>query len=98
MEKLCFLVSLTTQDNDFQLEQAAAAQAAAERLGVSVDILYADNDAIQQSQQRASFNPNPPTRTELFSSRQAQPAFRKWLKRQPRPVSLGLCSIEKSIT
>jgi ribose transport system substrate-binding protein len=51
MKKLRFVVSLTTHDNDFQIEQAAAAQQAANRLGVDIEILYADNDAIQQSQQ-----------------------------------------------
>jgi ribose transport system substrate-binding protein len=51
MKKLRFLVSLTTRDNDYQLEQAAAAQEAARRLGVDLEILYADNDAITQSTQ-----------------------------------------------
>jgi ribose transport system substrate-binding protein len=51
MRKLRFVVSLTTHDNDFQIEQAAAAQQAANRLGIDIEILYADNDAIQQSQQ-----------------------------------------------
>ena len=51
MKKLRFVVSLTTHDNDFQMEQAASAQQAANRLGVDIEILYADNDAIQQSQQ-----------------------------------------------
>jgi ribose transport system substrate-binding protein len=51
MKKLRFLVSLTTRENDYQLEQAAAAQEASRRLGVDLDILYADNDAITQSTQ-----------------------------------------------
>ena len=51
MKKLQFLVSLTTDENDFQLEQAAAAQRAAERFGVNIEVLYASNDPIQQSQQ-----------------------------------------------
>jgi ribose transport system substrate-binding protein len=51
MKKLCFLVSLTTRDNDYQLEQAAAAQDTARRLGTDLEILYADNDAITQSTQ-----------------------------------------------
>jgi ribose transport system substrate-binding protein len=51
MKKLRFVVSLTTRDNDFQMEQAAAAQRAADRTGVNIEVLYADNDAIQQSQQ-----------------------------------------------
>lgn len=51
MKKLRFLVSLTTKENDYQLEQAASAQEASRRLGVDVEILYADNDAITQSTQ-----------------------------------------------
>src|SRR6266566_3356163 len=48
---LKFVVSLTTNDNDYQIEQAAAASEAAGRLGVDIDLLYAENDAIVQSQQ-----------------------------------------------
>ncbi len=51
MSKLRFVVSLITHDNDYQMEQATAAQQTANRLGVDIEILYADNDAIQQSQQ-----------------------------------------------
>ena len=51
MKKLKFLVSLTTNDNDYQIEQAAAAEAAARRLGVDLQIIYAENDSITQSQQ-----------------------------------------------
>src|SRR5690242_19789261 len=51
MKKLRFLVSLTTNDNDYQIEQAADAEAAARRLGVEVQIVYAENDSITQSQQ-----------------------------------------------
>jgi ABC-type sugar transport system substrate-binding protein len=51
MNKLRFVVSLTTHDNDYQVEQAAVAEHTANRLGVEIEILYAENDAIQQSQQ-----------------------------------------------
>jgi len=51
MTRLNFLVSLTTDDNDYQVEQAASAEEASRRLGSDVQILYADNDAIKQSQQ-----------------------------------------------
>jgi ribose transport system substrate-binding protein len=51
MKKLKFLLSLTNIENDYQREQAAAAEAAARRLGVDVQIIHADNDAITQSQQ-----------------------------------------------
>jgi len=51
MSKLRFVASLTTNDNDYQMEQAAAAQEAATRLNVELEIIYAENDAILQSQQ-----------------------------------------------
>ena len=51
MKKLRFLVSLTTNDNDYQIEQALSAEAAARKLGVDLQVIYADNDAITQSTQ-----------------------------------------------
>jgi ribose transport system substrate-binding protein len=51
MKKLRFLVSLTTKENDYQLEQAASAREASRRLAVDLEILYADNDPITQSTQ-----------------------------------------------
>jgi ribose transport system substrate-binding protein len=51
MPKLRFLVSLTTNDNDYQIEQARAAEVAARKVNVDLKILYADNDAIGQSTQ-----------------------------------------------
>ncbi len=51
MKRLRVVLSLITQDNDYQVEQAAAAEEAARRLGMEVEILYADGDSIQQSQQ-----------------------------------------------
>jgi ribose transport system substrate-binding protein len=51
MKRLSFLVSLTNDDNDYQQEQAAAAEKAGRRLGVDVKIIHANNDALAQSQQ-----------------------------------------------
>lgn len=51
MEQPRVLISLTTKDNDYQRENAAAAEHAAVKLGMKVEIIYADNDAITQSQQ-----------------------------------------------
>jgi ribose transport system substrate-binding protein len=51
MKRLNFLVSLTNDDNDYQQEQARAAQKAALRLGVNVEIIHANNDSVAQSQQ-----------------------------------------------
>jgi ribose transport system substrate-binding protein len=51
MAKPLFLVSLTTNENDYQIEQAQSAELMARKLGVEVQIIYADNDAITQSTQ-----------------------------------------------
>lgn len=51
MAKIKVLVSLTTNDNDYQLEQAYAAEQAARNFGADLQILYAGNDAINQSTQ-----------------------------------------------
>jgi ribose transport system substrate-binding protein len=51
MAKTRILVSLTTNDNDYQLEQAQSADEAAKRLRVTAEIIFADNDAINQSTQ-----------------------------------------------
>jgi ribose transport system substrate-binding protein len=49
--KLNFFLSLITRESDYQREQAMCAQQCASRLRVEVEISYADNDAIKQSQQ-----------------------------------------------
>jgi ribose transport system substrate-binding protein len=51
VKKLSILVSLITDDNDYQIEQAAFAQEAGRKLGVSVEVIFAGNDPINQSQQ-----------------------------------------------
>jgi len=51
MANLKFLLSLTTSENDYQLEQANAATLSAKNLGVELQTVYAENDAINQSTQ-----------------------------------------------
>lgn len=51
MKKLNFLISLITSDNDYQVEQAKAAEETAQRLGATAQIIYAGSDPINQSQQ-----------------------------------------------
>jgi ribose transport system substrate-binding protein len=51
MSKLKFVVSLMTDDNDYQIEQANNAAQTAQKLGVDCQILYAGNDAVTQSTQ-----------------------------------------------
>ncbi len=45
------LVSLITQENDYQREQAVVAEAVSHKLGLTVKVEYADNDAVNQSLQ-----------------------------------------------
>jgi ribose transport system substrate-binding protein len=64
MKKLRFLLSLTNDDNDYQVEQAASARTAALKLGIEIEIVNARNDGIAQSQQllnriQSSTNPRP---------------------------------------
>ncbi len=64
MKKLRFLLSLTNDDNDYQIEQASTAKRAALKLGIELEIIYAKNDGIMQSQQlltsiQSSTNPRP---------------------------------------
>ena len=54
MKKLRFLLSLTNDDNDYQIEQTSAAEQAARRLGVDLEIVHARNEGIVQSQQLLS--------------------------------------------
>ena len=49
MKKLRILLSLTTNDNDYQIEQAKSAEEAGRRLNIELQIVYAENDAINQS-------------------------------------------------
>ena len=51
MKKLRFLLSLTNDDNDYQVEQASVARQAADKLGIDLVIVHAGNDGIVQSQQ-----------------------------------------------
>lgn len=66
MNKLKIVVSLITDDNDYQLEQAASAQAAAQRLGASLEIVYAGNDAVHQTQQLLKFIQEPSKRPDAI--------------------------------
>ena len=59
MTSLNVVVSLITEDNDYQLEQAASAQATALKLGTKVEIVYAGNDAVHQTQQILSYIQDP---------------------------------------
>ncbi len=50
-KKTRILLSLTTDDNDYQIEQAQSAEQAAKKLDVALEIIFAGNDAITQSTQ-----------------------------------------------
>ena len=51
MKKLKVVVSLITQANDYQRCQASAAEDSAKRHGIDVQVIYANNSAVDQSQQ-----------------------------------------------
>src|ERR1700678_2563908 len=51
MARFKFFLSIPTDDNDYQQEQAAAARETAQRLGFDLEVVHADNDAIKQSDQ-----------------------------------------------
>jgi ribose transport system substrate-binding protein len=51
LAKLTFALSLITRESDYQQEQAICAQECARRANVDLEITYADDDAIKQSQQ-----------------------------------------------
>jgi len=51
MKNLSFVLSLITVDNDFQREQAAAGEEAAHRLGINLQVIFAESDGVLQSQQ-----------------------------------------------
>lgn len=51
MNTLSVVVALTTRENDYQAEQAIVVTDLAARLGVKLEIIYADNDAVNQTQQ-----------------------------------------------
>jgi len=66
MKKLSFLISLTNNDNDYQQEQAAAAERTARRLDVDIKIIHANNDAVTQSQQLLEFVQNKNSRPDAI--------------------------------
>jgi len=51
VSKIKFVLSLITSENDYQREQARAAETVAQRLQISLEILYSDNDSVTQSSQ-----------------------------------------------
>jgi ABC-type sugar transport system substrate-binding protein len=63
MKKLKVVLALITKENDYQREQAAVGEATARRLGIELRLIYADNNAIAQTQQ-------------LFAALRAGPADR----------------------
>lgn len=62
MEKLNVVVALTTRENDYQAEQGVAVTDVAARLGVKIQIIYADNDAVNQTQQLIKIIQDPAQR------------------------------------
>jgi ribose transport system substrate-binding protein len=59
-KKLHILVSLTTTDNDYQMEESHFAEQAASKVGARLEIVFADNDPITQSTQLLRAVHEPP--------------------------------------
>jgi ribose transport system substrate-binding protein len=51
MKKLRFLISLHSSENDFQVAQAQCAEETATQLGIDAEIVFAEDDAVNQSTQ-----------------------------------------------
>src|ERR1019366_598687 len=51
VNRLKVVLSLITSDNDYQLEQAKAAEAVAHQQNVDLEIVYADGNSVTQSSQ-----------------------------------------------
>ena len=66
MNNLNVVVALITSDNDYQAEQAASATEAAARLGLRIQVVYADNDAVNQTQQLIKIIQNTTLRTDAI--------------------------------
>lgn len=60
MKDLRFFVSLHTAENDYQVAQAASAQQTARKLGIKLDLIYCDNDAVSQSTEVLKAVQSPP--------------------------------------
>lgn len=81
MNMLNVLVSLVTDDNDYQLAQAASAQTAAAQIGAKIEIVYSGNDAVQQTQQILSYIQDPSKRPDAILA---------------EPVGTGMAQIAKA--
>ncbi len=66
MNNLNVVVALITSDNDYQAEQAASATEVAARLGLRIQVVYADNDAVNQTQQLIKIIQNTTLRTDAI--------------------------------
>jgi ABC-type sugar transport system substrate-binding protein len=62
MNDLNVVVALITRDNDYQAEQSKSAIEAAERLGARVQVIFAGNDAVNQTQQLVKLIQDPAQR------------------------------------
>ncbi len=67
MKKIKVLLALITRDNDYQREQASVAEATARRFGMDLRLVYAESDAIAQTQQLfAALRAGPSDRPDVI--------------------------------
>jgi ribose transport system substrate-binding protein len=60
------VVALTNKENDYQAEQSASAAEVAARLGIKLNVLYADDNAVNQCQQLVSIIQNKDQRPDAI--------------------------------
>ena len=79
MDKLRVVLSLITRDNDYQLEQAKAAEAVARQENIELEIFYADSNSVTE------LNTATGTLVRVISGSRYKisgPAWRSWALRQ----------------
>jgi ribose transport system substrate-binding protein len=97
MKRLNFLVSLTNNDNDYQLEQAAAAEKAARRLGVDVKVVHAHNDAVAQSQQLLEYVQSSSARPDAILFEPAGGTAFPQVARAAAAAGIGWCVLNHDV-
>ena len=87
------VVSLTSADQEYQALQGEDAREAGRRLGVEVEVLFAEDNAVLQIQQLFRFvHAREGSGRRPSSSTRASPtASSGWRATRPRPASAGSC-------
>jgi hypothetical protein len=94
VNNLKVVLSLITRDNDYQLEQAKAAEAVAQKQNVELEIFYADGNSITQSSQLLdAIHKYKSALGAILVELRGVPNSRRSVEPLSVLVSRGLCSI-----